>query len=371
MKKIEKYVMLGMLFLVVTAVFLGCDEGMNMVKPVVSEPAEPPLQQEGAEQPESPAVTMGDMKSEGQETPAITEDEVEEPESIVEMDPTTQEPEIPQQPPEDQPVRPGEVALSEEAAREKAYTIARELYPIYVMARQTGMYEKFDAEVLEKMGFDALHLQRTLGAITREEDPTTVEFYENASNSPMHFLAEYFRLTLQYPEKTEGEILELFRQLARDGLIVVYRLDVELELGIIEQEWLDAGEIAYRIWDEIERLEDDLSIETAEEFHKLADAVCIEKSGLSFFSYRFMNALYDTYFGIHPENRVVQKHLHQFFVERRITWEFLYVAFKNPKITGGSGMLGEFDKHLRNIGPIFFADHRGEWKIWHEILFLR
>ena len=65
MKRIEKYVVLGMLFLFVTAVFLGCDEGMNMAKPVVSEPVEPPPQQEEAEQPEPPAVTMGDMKSEG------------------------------------------------------------------------------------------------------------------------------------------------------------------------------------------------------------------------------------------------------------------------------------------------------------------
>lgn len=363
MKKIGKYMVLGMLFFVLAAVFLGCDEGMNMVKPVVSEPAEPPPQQE-----ETPGTTMGGMKAEKPEASTVTESEMGESELIVEMDPVLQEPtDTPQL------VRPGEVALSEEEAREKAYAIARELYPIYVVARRTSMYERFDAEVLEKTGFNALHLERTLGAITREEDPTAEKFYSQGTDSPMHFLAEYFRLTFQHPEKTEDEILEFFRQAAQNGLIAVYRLDVELKLDIIEQLWLDAGEISYRIWDEVEEIEDDLSIETAEEFYELLDNVCIKKSGLSFFSHDVLSLLEGEYFTIFPDNEdEIREHHSWFYIKRRITWEFLYTAFKNPEIQEKWEMLNKFEDHLKSTEPIFSTDENGIWKkSWHSELFIR
>lgn len=66
MKKVEKFgfsappiiVLITLLFLVLAALFLSCDEGMDMVKPVVSEPAEKPVQP----QEETPTVTMGEVK---------------------------------------------------------------------------------------------------------------------------------------------------------------------------------------------------------------------------------------------------------------------------------------------------------------------
>lgn len=369
MKGMEKYVVLGMLFFVGTAVFLGCDEGMNMVKPVVSEPAESPPQQEGAEQPESPAVTMGDMKSEGQETPAITEGEMEEPESIVEMDPVPQEPEMRPQDPTDtpQPVRPGEVALSEEEAREKAYSIMRVLYPIHRKVLRTRMYEEYDAIFLEKTGFDALHVQIIVKRVHYEENP---EDNFILGKSSLQLIAEFLSLAFQYPEKPESELLELFRQLVRDGMTTVYRLDVELELGIIEQEWLDAGEIAYRIWDEVEAIENDFSIESEEEYYNLLDGVCIEKSGLPFFSYGYMVSQIDNYFGVHQERREVQPSLGTHYIHRRIIWEFLYVAFKNPD-TQARTLEWMFKEHLKNIGSLFPVGEDGvRRKIWHHNLFI-
>ena len=106
--------------------------------------------------------------------------------------------------PDDQPVRPGESALSEEEAREKAHGIARELYPLYVEARRTEKYEKFDTEFKAKTGLEALHLQKTLGKIQRQEDPTAKEFYEMGKDSPMQMIAEYLYLFYRYPEKNRS-----------------------------------------------------------------------------------------------------------------------------------------------------------------------
>ena len=266
-----------------------------------------------------------------------------------------------------QPVRPGETALSEDEAREKAYTLMKELYPINREARRTRMYEEYDAIFLEETGFDALHVQIIVKRIYYDENPED-EFI--VGKSSLQLIAEFLSLAFRYPEKTEGELLELFRQTVKNGMTTIYRPEVELALGIIEQEWLDAGEIAHRIWDEVEAIENDLSIESEEEYYNLLDGVCIKKSGIPFFSYHYMLSQIDNYFFTHTERREVQRSLDSGYIDRRIIWEFLYVAFKNPDAQ--KRVLEEiFKEHLRDIGTLFPVDEDGvRRRIWHSRLFI-
>ncbi len=78
-------------FLTVT----GCDEGMNMVSPVITEPGEEPMT------PDGPITTNGDMKQPPDETPAKqpeqTPEEPSEPEKPEEPE-TPEKPEVPTEP---------------------------------------------------------------------------------------------------------------------------------------------------------------------------------------------------------------------------------------------------------------------------------
>lgn len=315
----------ALVLLFFTTVFMvGCDEGMNMVKPVMMEetesPAEKPqTQEEPATEPvEKPMeTTMGGMKDPETQEPAETAEE---------------------------PIEP---TLSEEEAREKAYTIMKPLYPLYVEAREvTGDYEKFDAEFYAATGLDALSLEITLGKIMREEDAAAAEFFRRGTGSSVLIFAEYLRLTFQYPKKSEDEILELFRQAARDGVIIVDREEVKLIFDPPDPIYEEAKRISERLSDiyselwkqDRENPDPDFLIKVSEAF--------VEETGIPWFdSGLVFTALKAVYLLKHPEDREYLKVVTSYRGGRMpLVTEFLYVMLTNPEETDKWILL---DKHFK------------------------
>ena len=257
--------------------------------------------------------------------------------------------------PDDQPVRPGESALSEEEAREKAYGIARELYPLYVEARRTGrreLYEKRNTAFKEKTGLEFVPLVRALGKIQRQEDPTAKEFYAMGENSPMQMIAEYLYLFYRYPEKTEAELLELFRQAARNGATTVDREQVKL---LFEEPPDPLYEEAKRISERLFHIYNDLWKKELEnpspDFSTTVSEAFVEETGIAWFTSTLVfDHLPDRYLLEHPEDKEYLEIVRTYGEQAKIlVTEFLYVIFSHPEENVLWVLLDpHFREHVRN-----------------------
>ena len=126
----------------------------------------------------------------------------------------------------EEPVVEEPVALSDEEARKKAKAIvesfSREHKRLVDEALKKDDFSTLEEDIekvlLAMTGFGN-SLVSTLGVIHKRENPEEVErLYANGRATPSDGLMfEYLRLSFMHPEKSEEELLELFRLSARAG----------------------------------------------------------------------------------------------------------------------------------------------------------
>ncbi len=339
---------------------IGCDEGLNMVEEVMrDEPAE------GAE-PKTPEPAMtGEMKQDPEPEMAEPAATTPTPVAEVESNPTeVNTPPAPQQTGGD-PVLPGVAPLSEAQAREKAYTlVVEEIFPIYA-AKKYGPEESWDlyaAKLSEVLGLERpeiIDLLQSVEAIHHYEHPEDEEASRAGKANRLQLLAEYLSLAYQYPEKTQEEILVLFRQAAREGKTILRWFEVELALGIVDPLYIEAKDIAWTVfdeWAELLRQRRSGALSDAEHDEAL-DQMYAKETGLPYFSAGFLSALEGTYGTVYPDM--------DDYVNRESTvgeiipliWEFMYVALQNPDM-GERQVLRIFEEYIRE-NPVYALDEEG------------
>ena len=204
------------LIIVVTFIIAGCDEGMNMTKPLMMGESEVPVEPTEPEE-DVESGTMGEIKTpEDLQTPEDEESVIvpETPEEQESETPITQSPEVSEPEEIGGPVRPGETPLSEEEAREKAYAVMKPLYPVYLKYRRKEEGgETFRTDLYEAAGIpvggveDYIPFYRTLAKIRNEEDPSAIEFVRRGTNSPCRCLLSICVSRISTPKQQKQSCL--------------------------------------------------------------------------------------------------------------------------------------------------------------------
>ena len=125
---------------------------------------------------------------------------------------------------------PEATGLSEDEAREKAIAVVKRMI---LRSREAvaAAYEagQSDADVvelsyqiqLEETGLDEHDSVRLLD-IHLEENPEDIALAQTVGFIDIDLIVEYLVLSFQYPEKSKEELMELFREAARNGKTVVH-----------------------------------------------------------------------------------------------------------------------------------------------------
>ena len=271
---------------------IGCDEGLNMAEEVMRDkPAE-------AAEPKTPEPAMtGEMKQDPE--PEMAEPAATTPAPVAEVESNPTEVNTPPEPQQTggDPVLSGVAPLSEARAREKAYTlVVEEIFPIYA-AKKYGPEESWDpyvAKLSEVLGLETpeiIDLLQSVAAIHHYEHPEDEEASRAGKANRLQLLAEYLSLAYQYPEKTQEEILVLFRQARTGGGKTILRwFEVELALGIVDPLYIEAKDIAWTVFDEwAELLRQWRSGALSEaEYDEALDQMYAEVTGLAYFNTWFL-----------------------------------------------------------------------------------
>lgn len=339
---------------------IGCDEGLNMAEEVMRDkPAEV-----AAPKTPDPAMT-GEMKQDPEPETAEPAATTPTPVAEVESNPTeVNPPPTPQQTGGD-PVLPGVAPLSEARAREKAYTlVVEELFPLYEEKKygpeeSWGPYAAKEIEVLGLTQSERWLIYTSIRNIHLEERPEDEEARARGETIHLQLLAEYLSLAYQYPEKSQEEILVLFRQAAREGKTIMRWFEAELALGIIDPLYIEAKDIAWTVFDRwAELLQQERSgTLSATEYDEALDKMYAEVTGLAYFNAGYLGLLESVYGQVYPNM--------DDFVSRESTvaeiipliWEFMYVALQNPD-TGERQMLRLFEAYIRET-PVYALNEEG------------
>ena len=271
---------------------------------------------------------------------------------------STSKPTEPEATSDPEPIAPKlPVALSEEEAREKAKKIVREMwwkeqqlnyrtlaadywssFDMQEWRNPNLSYNRSDLIDVPQTMYDTIRFNKSgftsdqiavLQIIHKEENPD--ERPENGSSffpSRIHnFIGVYLKLSFQYPEKTEPELLELFREAARNGethiKLVSWSEEDALEkaVGIIKEVYIEHRRLVKK-WEKEPRL--------TPFFHNQWDMIEFEKTGVW---NQLAKDLLDMHFDENPQDKRENRGPEAEVLYDGLIIVWLQILFQYPEIT--------------------------------------